>query len=361
MQILKNSEKYTVFKVSNLKKTFVLKVSNRSPNKILREVRHIQKLKNSSEFLKKKIPTIISYGKVKRGINKHRGYYKMEFVKGPTLSDIFQKNLLNKNLKQKLFDKLSITLISETRKSSLTKKNSFNKLKHLINSEYKKILDKDIYKNLLNRKKILINNRICLNISSCLEIILKSKKIKDLGKNYKYISTNNHWNYHGGNIIIPKCKVQNLKIIDPDSSWKFNDPFFSLARLVYTFPHDTMEYDKYYLISPDFLRKNRKKPISFQIKYKWKQNIKKNYELIFKNFFENFNKKNTFKEKLNYEEFLRFNISLILCFLRGINANHEPKINFLLDKSNNFQNKGLYLYLFFLIYLNNFTKALINE
>ena len=50
MQILKNSEKYTVFKVSNSKKTFVLKVSNRSPNKILREVRHIQKLKNSSEF-----------------------------------------------------------------------------------------------------------------------------------------------------------------------------------------------------------------------------------------------------------------------------------------------------------------------
>ena len=53
MDILKNSEKYTVFKITKKKKTFILKVSNRSPNKILREINHIRKLKRSSKFFKK--------------------------------------------------------------------------------------------------------------------------------------------------------------------------------------------------------------------------------------------------------------------------------------------------------------------
>ena len=40
---------------------------------------------------------------------------------------------------------------------------------------------------------------------------------------------------------------------------------FFIARLIYTFPHDTMEYDKYYLQSEDFIRKDRKN--QFRLKY----------------------------------------------------------------------------------------------
>ena len=97
------------------------------------------------------------------------------------------------------------------------------------------------------------------------------------------------------------------------------------------------------------------------IKQTWSKKIKKNYENIFNNFFNKFDNKNLFNQKLSELEFLRFNLSLILCFLRGINANHQPKINFLTYKSNNFQNKGLYIYLFFLIYLNRFSKKVIND
>ena len=91
MLILKNSEKYTVFKIKKKNKNLILKISNRGPEKITREVKHIQKLKNSSDFFKKKIPPIIQYGKIKKGINKHKGFYTMPFIKGPTLSDLFQK------------------------------------------------------------------------------------------------------------------------------------------------------------------------------------------------------------------------------------------------------------------------------
>ena len=103
---------------------------------------------------------------------------------------------------------------------------------------------------------------------------------------------------------------------------------FSIARLIYTFPHDTMEYDKYYLQSEDFIRKDRKKPISFKILYKWNKKIYYNYNNVFKDFII-ISIKKLFYKKLNKIEFLRFNLTLILCFLRGINANHQPKINFL--------------------------------
>ena len=364
MDILKNSEKYTVFKITKKKKNLILKVSNRSPSKILREIHHIKKLKKSSKFFSKKIPQITKYGKIEKGINKNKGFYEMIFDKGPTLSDIFKKNLFKKEKRVKIFEDLSNTLIKEIRGAKhlkLKKKSSFKLFKKLLEVEYKKILEKDIFKNLLRRKKILINNNYFLNIDNCLKQILNSKQIKSVSINYNYICKNNHWNFHGGNIIYPTNKTNNFYIIDPDSSWNYNDPFFSIARLIYTFPHDTMEYDKYYLQSEDFIRKNRKKPISFKIQYNWNKKIYNNYVHVFKNFFSYFDKKNPFFKKLNKTEFLRFNLSLILCFLRGINANHQPKINFLEQKSNNFQNKGLYIYLFFLIYLNKFTKKLIND
>lgn len=362
MEILKNSEKYTVFKLYKKKKFYILKVSNRSPNKIFREINHIKKLKKESNFFSKRIPPITSFGRINRGINKNKGYYEMLFIKGPTLSDIFQKNILDVKKRIKLFDNLTVCLIKEIRGSTIRKKkNAFKLFKKLIDSEYKKLNHKPIFKNLLTRKKILVNNITYLNIFECLKKILKSQKIKNLIKDYNFICYNNHWNFHGGNIIFPKNKLKDFKIIDPDSSWKYNDPFFSLARLAYTFPHDTMEYNRYNIESNDFNKKNKIKPISFKIKQMWKSQIKKNYEIVFKNFFNSFDKKNLFKNKLNNSEFLRFNLSLILCFLRGINANFHSKINFIFDKSNKFQNKSLYLYLFFLIYLNKFTNKLVND
>lgn len=362
MDILKNSEKYTVFKLKNQKKSFVLKVSNISPNKIFKEINHIKKLKKSSNFFSEKMPSIIKYGKIKKGINKHKGYYQMKFVKGPTLSEIFQKNTFNNINKIKLFENLSDSLIQEVRKAKCKKKkNSFELFRKLLTEEYKKILDKNLFKNLLNRKNILVNNKSYLNISYCLRKILLSKNIKYLKKKYNFICNVNHWNFHGGNIIFFQKRIKNFKLIDPDSSWKYNDPFFSLARLIYTFPHDTMEYDKYCLISKDFDKKKKKNPISFKIKHTWSKKIQKNYEAVFLNFYKDFGGKNLFNKKLNKMEFLRLNLSLILCFLRGVNANHQPKVSFLMNKSDNFQNKGLYIYLFFLIYINNFTKKIIND
>ena len=200
--ILKNSEKYTVFKIKNRKKFFVLKVSNRSPSKIFREINHIKKLKKTSNFFSQKIPSIVKYGKIKKGINKHKGYYQMIYVKGPTLSEIFQKNQFYNINKIKLFEHLSDSLINEVRNAKcIKKKNAFELFRKLLLEEYKKIIDKNLFKNLLSRKNILVNNKSYLNISYCLRKIFLSKNIKYLRKKYNFICKINHWNFHGGNII----------------------------------------------------------------------------------------------------------------------------------------------------------------
>ena len=140
--ILKNSEKYTVFKIKNRKKFFVLKVSNRSPSKIFREINHIKKLKKTSNFFSQKIPSIVKYGKIKKGINKHKGYYQMIYVKGPTLSEIFQKNQFYNINKIKLFEHLSDSLINEVRNAKCIKKERFELFRKLLLEEYKKMLIK---------------------------------------------------------------------------------------------------------------------------------------------------------------------------------------------------------------------------
>lgn len=356
MQILKNSEKYTVFKLIKNKKTLILKISNRKAKNIIREINFIKKLKKNSNFFKTRIPKIINFGLIKKGINKNKGFYEMEYIHGPTLSEVLQKNILSFYKLKNVFNLLLFKFIDEVRNKNNSKKKNFSLFKSLINKEYFRISKKELFKNLLKRKFIIINNRKYLNISKCLEKIFNSKRILNLQKDYKYLSNINHCNFHGGNIIFSNKKFDDFKVIDPDSSWKRNDPFFSLARLLYTYPHDTMELDKYLLVSKDFERKDRKNPISFKIKHTWSKKIEKNYQIIFKSFFDDPLKKNNINNRLEKNEFLRLNLALILCFLRGINANHQPKINFVTNRSHKFENKGLYLYLFFIIYLNNFKK-----
>ena len=90
----------------------------------------------------------------------------MPFIKGPTLSDLFQKKISSKTKRINFFNYLSKSLIQEIRIAKLSKrKKSFNLYKKLFNIEYEKIADKLLFQDLLNRKFILINNKTHLNIS----------------------------------------------------------------------------------------------------------------------------------------------------------------------------------------------------
>ena len=206
---------------------------------------------------------------------------------------------------------------------------------------------------------IYINKKKYKNINFYLKKIFSAKKIKSLNKEFFFLSNIGHWNFHGGNIIFPNPKnYNNFNLIDPDATWNLNDPFFSLARFVYTYPHDTMEYNKYSIYSETFGKNKNGNKISFKINILWKKKVDQKYKSIFSQFYEKNIKRSLLQKYLNEKEYLRYNLALILCFMRGINSNFEEKLNFLNNKNFIFQNKSIYLYLLTLERLESLKKYL---
>ena len=59
---------------------------------------------------------------------------------------------------------------------------------------------------------------------------------------------------------------------------------------------------------------------------------------------------NIAKGKLNKVSKLRFNLSYLLCLMRGINANYEEKITFLNNENETLQNNGIFFALLSIMY-----------
>ena len=361
MKILKNSEKFSVFKIKDRRyKNVVVKIALKDPKKIFREIQLIKKLTNSSSFFKKCTPLIFEHGYYKKGLFKNKGFYKQQFIPGPTLSQIIQQKKISKKKLNYILKILIKNFLIPIRNSKFTKTNKqIQFIYGLLTNEYKKITSRHLLLNFEKSKKIHINGKSYNNIKFYLNKIFRSKTIKRLEKESSFLSSLGHWNFHGGNIIFPNKKNYNkFYIIDPDATWNLNDPFFSLARFIYTYPHDTMEYNKYSIYSDTFKKTNKNNRINFRTNILWKKTIDKKYKNVFSQFYSKSLKKNILLKSLNKNEYLRFNLSLILCFIRGINSNFEPRINFIDKKTLVFQNKSIYLYLLSLVMLERFVKHL---
>ncbi|MFL2883476.1 MAG: hypothetical protein ACJZ69_04275 [Pelagibacteraceae bacterium] len=360
MEVLKNSEKFSVFKIREKNKNIILKIAHKDPKKILREVKLLKKLSSSSIFFKSKIPKIINFGLVKKGLSKNKGFYKQDFIKGLTFSQIIQTQKISKKNLGLLIKTLinQFLLITREKKLISKKKNSLNYIKKTIRFEFNKIKKRRLLLNLINSKIITIDGEEYKDIKFYLEGILNSRVLKKL-INHHFLAEIGHWNFHGGNIIFPSNKkFGKFHLIDPDATWNFNDPFFSLSRFIYTYPHDTMEFDKYSIYSENFRPGNNKDEMNFKCKILWKKEILRKYNVAFNKFFAKDLKANPLFKNLNELEFLRYNLTIILCFIRGINSNYEQKINFLNKKSSIFQNKSIYLYLLTLKRLKSFKNFL---
>ena len=63
-------------------KNIILKIANKNPRKILREIKLIKILCSSSKFFKNSIPDILEHGYFKKGLFKNKGYYKQKYIPG---------------------------------------------------------------------------------------------------------------------------------------------------------------------------------------------------------------------------------------------------------------------------------------
>ena len=96
----------------------------------------------------------------------------------------------------------------------------------------------------------------------------------------------------------------------------------------------------------DFEKKN--KNLNFNTKVLWSKNVNDVYKKMFDI--------NLIKNKLSKVDKLRFNLSYLLCLMRGVNANYEEKINFHNCKNNIFQNNGILFALLTVIYAQEVAK-----
>ncbi len=352
MRILRNTEKFLVYLDSNKNRSkIIVKISHKDRKKIIREVKLIEKLKKSSKYFKSSTPEILSYGKIKKGIHKNKSYYKMRFIPGKTFSELMQekkgKHVYKNQLSNIIFEKLIHVTKNFSHISKRTTKPTL--LKTLIIREYNKNIQKDLIFRLEKLKMVKVNNKKYKNcnyyIKNILNLLQKTKKLKYLEAKV------GHWNYHGGNILINEKK--NFYLIDPDATWDHNDPFFSLARFIYTYPHDTIENNFYKIKSNHLEFSTKNKYMDFKINNTWNKEIQKNYNFIFRPYFFKL-QKNFKKINFTFNEYIRLSMCLILCFLRGINSNFEKEINFQDKKGKIFKNKSVYIYLHSIMFLKQF-------
>ena len=113
-------------------------------------------------------------------------------------------------------------------------------LESLINECLDYLSNSYFYKNLFTQEIIKNNGNKFENLSSAIKI-LSHKNYMEISKNpLKMILS--HANYHGDNLILKKNKVH---IIDPDVSISIVPRSFALARFIYTYVHDSADYNDY--------------------------------------------------------------------------------------------------------------------
>ena len=191
--------------------------------------------------------------------------------------------------------------------------------------------------------KLKIKNKYYNKLENSLDKIFSKKLFLNLDNEDNFLVDVGHFNFHGENIIISDLKdLKKFKLIDPDTRWKILDPMFSMARYFYTYSHDTAESTNYYIKSNIFDFKNNNKKLYFDTKILWPNKI----EAVYKKMFNT----NLFKKKINKMEKFRFNLSYLLCLMRGINANYEEKITFFNNKKELLQNNGIFFSLLAIMY-----------
>ena len=323
--ILKSNNKYLVIRV----KDKVIKYDLKTNSKLKNEYDRIKYLINYDDFYQTHHIPVYNYKKKNIYHFKDKYSYEMPYFKGNS----FSKILRNKNINHK--DKWNyINILYSNFKRICLRKSEIDSNVKLVLWENKL---KDVLKDLLNINylKGLIDSPIKIN-----NVIIENPKILLLeffntGSNSFRVTDKIHGNFHSENIIIPSnYDFNNFKLIDPDCNIKNMDPLFSLARFFYTYIHDTIENNKFDIISSI----NNSEIKSFVLQYLWVSPINESYSLIDKKIMEH---KNNFKTNSISNRLLK---CFIICLLIGVKAN-ENGMEIKNLKSNNLSIKSNSLFL----------------
>jgi len=270
-KILKSNEKYLIIKsIDKNDNALVYKYDLRSKPKIIKEYKRINLLREENDFYYDHLVRVFDLSKSNKWDLRNLYKYKMPFIEGKSYSSVLRDKKIDYTLKKDitlfLYKKFSKVVFEKQIDEKCIEYSWETKAKELINNLYKV----DHISNLLEYSFHINGNYIDNPKKILLDFFRKKNKMFFYEKNI-------HGNFHGENIIITDVKSFNkFKIIDPDCSLKKVDSSFSLARFLYTFTHDTVEYQQYniYSYSIDLKRRN------FSYNYIWDKNTLESYELL---------------------------------------------------------------------------------
>ena len=344
-KVIKCSDSNLIISMKDGKSMDILKISQRGNESLQREKETILKLKKISKIYNLIIPDIYLNKKIKSHYLKGRFYYFQKYHPGSTLSELVQKNKIKyskaKKVSENIVNKLFL-IANEDLKNSVNDKPS-EIFRKLLMTEFHNMIKRPHLRFLSSNLNLKIKGKFYNKLENSLDKIFSSKKFINLDKEDKFLVDTGHFNFHGENILISNIKSpEKFKLIDPDTRWKILDPMFSLARYFYTYWHDTGEKKKYFIKSNIFDFEKKDKKFYFNTEILWPNKVNNVYKKMFD--------VNIAKGKLNKASKLRFNLSYLLCLMRGINANYEEKITFLNNENETLQNNGIFFALLSIMY-----------
>ena len=336
-KVVKSSESNLIISLNEGNNADIIKIAQRGNSSLQREYEILLKLKKFSEVYNYFIPETYLNNSIKNTRLKNKFHFFQKLLPGLTLSKLIQKSIIESNKAKHVSEILVnalITIMEEDLKNCVNEKPS-ELFRKLLMMEFQNLIKRPHLYFMTLGSNLKIGNKYYNKLENSLNKILSKKDFLGLDKQDQFLVDLGHFNFHGENIIISDLKEANkFKLIDPDTRWKILDPMFSMARYFYTYSHDTAEKKNYYIKSNIFDLKNTDKNFYFNSQILWSKEVDKVYKKMFDI--------NLIKKKINKFEKLRFNLSYLLCLMRGINANYEEKITFFKNKNDLLQNDGIF-------------------
>ncbi len=350
VRVLKNSNQYLIFSCEHDGKNYVHKIAHKDRGKLEKEISRIESLTQEYPLLRARMASIHSAGTKHEGIHAGKSYFVMNQVPGLTFSHFVQQPHVRseeifsvvKTLVRGLTD-----IAFEHRFNPAFDRASGTFLTNSIREAAERIKKLPEIAHVSSQSELVINGRSCPSIFSVLEELFRAPRIQDLDSTPSTISELGHWNFHGDNILLSSPEnASDFRVIDPDVKIDACDPMFGIARFIYSFPHDSADYESYFIHSQLF-SSNRSRANQFEIMYLWPQTVYENYSDLFSAWHHEsrFFIPNLDERFANPQLRLRLELCILLCLLRGVYANYEEVVEFIDGRLDTFRHKALYLYL----------------
>ncbi len=350
IKILKSSDKYLIFACDDpANGRCVYKIAQQGNDKLNKEVERLLVLKARARKIASHLPPIYDHGVFTHGAHRGKSYYKQAHVVGTTFSQYVQHTLTAGDTLDGLFSHLfgALAEIALDDVDAQCAERPVATLRRALLAEYERLSRRPHIVSLLHSEGIVINGRHHPPLSTSLDRILALPAFLDLDAAPPFLATIGHWNFHGDNVLlVDPARSQEFFLIDPDVTWDVADPLFSVARFLYTFLHDTADNGQYALQTDLFARFEDRLP-EFRVTLLWPDVVAQNYRRLFTAFYDCRDASIAMPGigVLDAEQYFRLQIALLLCLMRGVNANYEQDIQFLDGRIDAFRNKGIFLML----------------